>query len=251
MDLVDTFGTIWQVRWRVVLLGVVSALVAVLIAFNVSLAPLRLTPRALQFGNARGLVMVDSQHSALADASVPISNLYLLAEQMAGFVQSDAVLGPVARSIGATPDQIGVQLQLVQNLPRTQVYTREEQVGVQLLNQKRRYLLLVRNDQGTSVIQLYAQAPTGGMAARMVSAATDALSRYASAQAAAEGVPSGDHVIVRKLGPIASGTVDRGASRDAAILGGIVLWIVLTIALLTLRRLRWRRMRLAAQDGSL
>ena len=241
MNLLEIMESIWSLKARAALLAVVSACVAVLLTFRVSLSPLGLHPRALQLGVAQTELLVDAGRSPLADADDPLGNLTSLAADYAEFVNSPSVIEPVARSIGVRPTEIGVEEQLLQNVPFIQSNSREPQVGTQLLAAQRHYSVLVRNDNGTFVIQIYTQAPTGRQAIRMANAVARALSSYAASVVRSQKIRPGQSVILRQLGAATGGVVDRSASLDAAILGALALWIFGVIAMLTLRRLRVRR----------
>ena len=241
MNLLEILESIWSLKARAALLAVLAVCLAVLLTFRVSLSPVGLHPRALQLGVGQTQLLVDSGHSPLADAEAPFGDLSSLAADYSELINSPSVIGPVARSIGVRPAEIGVEEQLLQNVPLAQSDAREAQVGAQLLAAQHHYSVLVRNDNGTFVIQIYTQAPTGRQAVRLANAVAHSLSSYAASVAGVERIPLGRRVILRQLGAATGGVVDHSASLDAAILGALAIWIFGVIAMLTLRRLRSRR----------
>lgn len=229
-------AAIWQIRFQAFVAAVVAAVIAILLAFGVSLSPLRLSPHALQLGVAETDVVIDTGRSPLADTNVPISVVSDLAAQYAMLVNSSNVLDPVGHALGVSSSEIAVKEQVTVDLPLSVTDAQETQVGTQVVGDRHHYSILVRNTHGTTVIQLFTQAPTGRQAIAMGNAAASALSAYANNLATSEGVAKRWRVLVRQLGPARGGVVNRNASLEAAVLLGIGIWVLLIIALVTIRR---------------
>ena len=122
--------------------------------------------------------MVDAAQSPLATANVAPARMNLLASDIALATSSNLVADAVARAVHAQPDQIGIGEQIQQNLPRTLYYAHEAEVGTQLLADQHRYSVLVRNVQGTFIIQIFTQAPTGTLAIKMANVVSRTMSGH-------------------------------------------------------------------------
>jgi hypothetical protein len=226
-------------RWlafRVVLsLPVVAA---VLLVYRPALGPLRLVPRIRPFGVAQTQLLVDTRHSPLTDATLVTQETDQLAQDLAEVTDSQAILAPIASELHISLRDIGTSEQLVGNVSLNDTYAQEAEVGNSLISDARHYLLTLRVDQNSFVIQVFTQAPTGAEAIVMADATAHGLQRYIGHLASTERIPMNHRVVLRQLGPATGGLVDRGITLESLILLALAFLALEAAALRVLRRRR-------------
>lgn len=252
MNLYALLQRIWRNKRIAAGCAALSIVVALIVGFRISLSPPSISPRALQLGVASVQVLVDSRETGLSELSSGADNqLATLASTYTELMNSPRILDPVARAIGVAPQNIGVQEQITQLVPLAQGQPLEPQVGTEILSTRQHYYIDARNDSGSQVVSIFTQAPSGAIAVKMAAAAARALIRYAAVDAhTTHPPPLSRQVVLRQVGGPYGRTLNRSAALQAAILVGVVLWVVLMIASLTLQS-QARRARLAGLDRQL
>lgn len=234
MNLYQVSRRLWEERLAAVITAVLAAIVAVLLTYHVSFSPPSLRGRALQMGVGQTSVLVDSRRSTIGSTR-GAGGLAGVTTNLAELMNSQPLIAPIARALGVPPDTIGVEVQVSQRVPLTQSQPLEPQVGTEILATRRRYYLVVHDISGGQILGLYAQAPNGRLAVKMVQAAARSLSDYVASVAHGGRVASADQIVVRRLGNVYGRTLDSHVSEDAAVLIGVLAWILAMTALLTLR----------------
>ena len=229
---------VWQMKWRCLLLLLVSTAAAIALTFNVSLAKWTIRAKPLSFGVAATQVLVDSGRSPLGDVTVLTQDIDLLAENIAVIGRTSQVLDAVAKSVGVAPSRISTEAQLIQNVSFEESAALEAQRGEQIIDSGRHYSVLLRVDAQTFIVQIFTQAPTGGEAVRMANAEASALSRYIASLVSSERIRKPRSVILRQIGTAYGGTVDRHLAVSAAVLLAAFFFSMGVIALFANRR--WR-----------
>jgi hypothetical protein len=225
--------------------AVLAIVVAVVATYQISLSPFALHPKALQVGVSGASVLVDTENSQIGSARPATARIGNLGAAFTDLVNTEPVIGPVARALHVPPSEVGVQTQITEQVPLSQRLPLEPQVGTELLASHHHYSIVARNDSGTPLVQLFTQAPTGAQARLMALTAAHALARFADSRAQEGHVPRGERVDLRVIGTVGSGTLSRGVSRDAAILIAMGVWLLAFIGGCTVkasaRRSRQRR----------
>jgi hypothetical protein len=232
----------WILALLCLLLAVVVALVA---TYQISLSPFSLHPKALQMGVSNESVLVDTRDSQIGSARPAAARVGNLGTTFTDLVNTQPVIGPVARALHVKPSEVGVQTQITAQTPLSQRLPLEPQVGTEILATQHHYYIVARNDSGTPLIQLFTQAPTAAQARLMATTAAQALARFADNRAQQGHIAKVGRVDLRVIGTVGSGTLARGVSRDAAILIAIGVWLLAFIGGCTVkasaRRSRERR----------
>lgn len=234
MDLHQVMRRLWEERLIALLLAVAAVVIAILFTFQISVSKPALRPRALQMGVAQTSVLVDVHRSTLASTQ-GARGLSSTTTTLTELMNSEPIIAPIARALGVAPDNVGVQVQVSQAVPLSQSQPLEPQVGTEILATRRHYYLVAHDISGGQVIGLYAQAPTGAIALKMVLAAEHALQHYVAAQARQGHVPVAQRIVVRQLGNVYGRTLDSHVSEEAAVLIAALLWILGMIAVLTVK----------------
>jgi hypothetical protein len=234
MNLHEVARRLWEERISALIVAVLAVVVAILITFHVSLSGPSLRPRALQLGVAQTSVLIDSHRSTIA-STAGSKGLAGVTINLAELMNSQVIIAPIARALGVAPDNIGVQVQVSQKIPLSQSQPLEPQVGTEILTTRRHYYLVVHDISGGQIIGLYAQAPTGRMALARVVAAEHSLTAYVAAATHSGRVGRPNQIVVRQLGNVYGRTLDPHVSEDAAVLIAVLAWILVMIALITLK----------------
>jgi len=250
MNLYEVARRLWQERLLAILFAVLAVVIAILFTFRVSFSPPSLRPRALQLGTAGTSVLVDARQSTISDTRVNAKRLIRLTTSLTQLVDSSPITTPIAHALHVAPNNIGVQVQVTDNVPLMQSLPLEPQVGTEILATQRHYYLVARNDTGSQVIQLYAQAPTGRQAVTMVLTAVQALRRYVAAGAAQGHVRAADQVVIRPLGNVVGRTINPHVSEEAAVLIALLAWGLMMTATLTLKSQARRRVSRSDQPAA-
>ena len=241
MELGELSIRVWQTKWRTLLFALLAIAIGILFTYRVSFSPPSLRAKALRFGVAQATLMVDAAQSPLATANVAPARMNLLASDIALATSSNLIADAVARAVHAQPDEIGIGEQIQQNLPRTLYYAHEAEVGTQLLADQHRYSVQVRNVQGTFIIQLFTQAPTGALAIKMANVVSRTMSDHIAQLVRRGEIPTDEQLVLRRLGDATGGLVDPTATRDLLVLIALVSFVLLMIAGFTADRVRLTR----------
>ena len=231
-------------RWRwltgIALLGLAAA---VLVTYRVSLHPLGLQPRAVQFSVAKAEVEIDTPVTQLGDErqNAQLSMIAHLAEPDALFLQTDMARRVAATAAGVPGKEISVSGPF--NVLLNQ--TNRAVTGPTITNPApvaANYRLLVDFDGWHPMVSLYAQAPTTRAAIAIVDSMRQLLARYVAHQETVYPLAPQFRAVVRWLGPATAGVVDPGATLQLmALVFGLVLVAGVSLMLAVERR-RVRRL---------
>lgn len=228
-------------------LTAVAAIAAVVVGYHVSLKPLGLHPREVQFAVAETQVFVDNQQSQLLSAG---QNNYLEAEndaynpQMAinlsQYLETqgpDAAMATAAGIPGQVVSASGPftdQLNLSDTAPAG-----PQPLATPGLNPN--YRLLVDVDGVRPMLSLYGQAPTEKAARAIVAAARSQLLAYMSRYERGRHLAEENRTVIRPLGGITGGVVDPGAMLQVLIGVFTIVFVAGGFLLVAFRRRAHRR----------
>jgi hypothetical protein len=239
-------------RWRRRLLAVaitllvaaVSGIIGIVLVYQVSLSPLRLSNSALRLGAANTQLIVQSGASPDGSVQTDLADLQNTAASVALLSNSPLVQGAVGRSIHVPADQIGIIVNVAHRGGLHQFNGREVQRVMQIVATKKKYQLTVVANSTLLLINIYAQANTGPRAARMANAAARALVHYTNRLNV--GVDN-KRFFVRQVGVALPGQLGSHAGIEAAATVAVLFFVGLMIPLYVgRRRLRERAPRFRA-----
>lgn len=233
----------WALKRQLVGLAVISAAAAILLTYQISISPLSLRAKLLQFGAASTEVFIDSERSTLADAFIDQAQLSRRASILAEWLASPVGVDAIAQTMKVTPPKLSVTVQDEVTLPKSITNTQGPQRAYQLLQEQDQYAVLLRVDAATPIVQVYTQAQSGTSAIRLANAAVAVMTAATSRAATASGVPPARRIVLRSTGGARGGTVNPGAGAGAPVAIGVLIWC-LTAAPLVMRRRRhlWQRL---------
>ncbi len=229
---------VWQMKWRCLLLLLVSTAAAIALTFNVSLAKWTIRAKPLSFGVAATQVLVDSGRSPLGDVTVLTQDIDLLAENIAVIGRTSQVLDAVAKSVGVAPSRISTEAQLIQNVSFEESAALEAQRGEQIIDSGRRSPSCCGWTRRRSSCR---SSRRRGPVVRRCGWRTRRPQRCPATSprsSAAGGIRKPRSVILRQIGTAYGGTVDRHLAVSAAVLLAAFFFSMGVIALFANRR--WR-----------
>jgi hypothetical protein len=233
-------------------LVLLAAAAGMFAGYRVSLSPLALRPRGVEFAAADAKVLVDGAASELTGTAPTGAAQATLAGQLAVtyalYLQSDAASTVLGRAVTGRE---GVRV--AASGPFTLLLNRENNarrapalaVPVPVDNA---YRLVLDVDGQSPVLSIYAQAPTTRAAVALVDATRALLVRHVAAQESSHPLGPEAAVVLRPLGPTVGGPVDRGAR--AQLMGLVAGLVLLAGGVLALARTRRGRRRASPRAPS-
>ena len=207
----------------------VAALLAIYIGFRPVGFPPKLEARWLEFGSAKGMVMLDTTDSALVDTDKDTTGPANLTLTYALFLQTQTARQEIARQAGLASSGLAVSgpftrltdppmVARVKGVPPPRAQDHEHRVVVDVANMR-------------PVITVHAQAPSVHEAMRLVRSTLTVLRRRVMRQDRLSRPPEEARAVLRPLGETEGGTVNRGLAVQVTALAFAVLlplgWLLL------------------------
>ncbi len=236
---------LWGHKLGLALSAVVAALVTVQIAYGISLSPPGIEPNSLNVSSASTHVIVDTPKSTVVDPQTDAYTMESLAHRaliLGNVMASLPVRQYIARRAGISADQIRAEAPLTPEQPRAMVDSAQAPHVSDILKRPDEYRLSIQADPMAPTLDIYAVAPTTSGATKLAEASVDGLRDYLAAVAAKEQTPERDKVRLEQLGPAVGGPIDAGAGLQIAILTFLLTFVVASLGVLFLARVRrgWR-----------
>ena len=228
--------SLWT-RWLVVI-AMVGAVGAMLAAYRVSLQPLGLHPREVQFSVAQAELEVDTAITDIGDnrLNAQLDMVGHVAKVDALLLESDAARRVAGRAAGVPGREISVSGPF--NLLLNQ--TNHAATGPAITNPvpvASNYRLVVDFDGRDPMITLYAQAPTTRAAVAIVDSMRTLLGQWVAHQEKAFPLPPEFAAAIRPLGPATGGVVDPGGRWQLmALIFGLIMVTGISVMLTVQRR---------------
>jgi hypothetical protein len=250
MDLAQMLRELWRHKFWLLVGALVAAAVGVNTAYDVDVRSLSLKQKGLEFGAASTEVLVDSKSSALAKTTTnaspqaePFDALSRRADVYAQLLASPPLKRAIAREAG-----LGRRAKIAARPPTDAPPEGEEgqpseERANQLLNESTGQRLFFDRKDSVPVIKVYGEAPTKEEALKLVAGVAPALSKYIARVQRQSPAPPARETKISQLGDPRGGTVNSGASKTAALLAFLGVFIVACIVILVVSTLArdWRR----------
>jgi hypothetical protein len=198
----------------------IAIFVALSAAYHVSIAPPKLTPRALEMGTASARVMVDTSKSVALDIRYSSGDFQSLTDRavlLGNVMASLPVREYIARRAGVPAAAISASTPLTPDFPRPRAAAGEEKHTTDLLRSTDQYRINIQSNPTVPILDVYAQAPTAKAAEQLANGAVEGLRDYLESVAARQGVRSAEQATLTQLGR-AHGTVINGGVRLQVLL---------------------------------
>jgi hypothetical protein len=237
-ELARVLGALWGLRFKLLLVFLVSLLIGLTTVFNVSFIPPKLEERTLGYGTGSSTVLLDSARSPLRDADEELEPLAQRAQLYTNLMTSDRMAAVIADRLEVPRDSVVFNVgQLTDPASRAQAVGPEIRAN-SLVFEGARYRFLVSAPGGLPLIQIEALAPSAKDARRAARVAASALvADVESAQRRFGDPRTGNPIEARVLGrPIGSEVTE---DLDVPLAVGVTLlsFAGLSILLLALTNL--------------
>ena len=212
---------------------------------KISLAPLGLSPRALEMATATSHIIVDTPHSTMIDLRQDTYN-------MTGLVNRAVVLGNI---IASTPVElrIAAQAHVPAQLLRIQAPLTPHQASPpvnsatsrhvsDIAKSMNQYRIELSANPTVPMLDIYAQTPTAESAAALANAAVDQLKRYLAGLATTEKTPAQNQLRVVQLGRATGIVINHGVEVQVAALAFVLTFLAscATVVFVTRVSAGWR-----------
>jgi hypothetical protein len=226
VDLVAILRMLWLRRSFVGLTLLIALSVGVLVAYRVTVSPLKLESRQYTVGIAAARVLIDTPQSKVVDlgaAGADYSALGGRASLLANLMASGPVKTAIARRAGVSPDTFSA----IPPVPTGAAASRPEPTPADGGDDANALILTIQTETDVPIISFQSQAPDAAGAARLANGAVDGLRDYLGSVAAAQKVPQARQLVATELGRARAGTVVRGRSRIFAVMGALVVFALM------------------------
>lgn len=250
MDIATLLTRFWNLRWAVLAAAVLSIVIAVFLAYNVSLFPPSIKQAKLQVAAAQTQILLDSPRSTIGDISSPVEPLASRAEIYTQFLQSDEVHDRIARVTGLPANSFTVEGQAAgaASVPS------QDQRANELLTEAAGTRVYFRSESGSPIISILTQASDPTLAVGLANGAATATARYVSDLQARQHIPRLSRLQITQLGTAQGGVINSGVGKTQVLLTALGIFVVLCVLLLIasnvlvdIRRARRRGDRLDAE----
>jgi hypothetical protein len=247
VDLVAILRVLWLRRSFVGLAMLMALSVGVVVAYRVTVSPLKLESRQYTVGIAAARVLIDTPQSKVVDlgaAGADYSALGGRASLLANLMASGPVKSAIARRVGVSPDTFAA----IPPAPTGASTSRPAPTPADGGDDANALILTIQTETDVPIISFQSQAPDAAGAARLADGAVDGLRDYLGSVAAAQKVPQARQLVVTQLGRARAGTVERGRSRIYALLAAMVVFAFMCTVAVVLPGIAPRGGALAADE---
>lgn len=237
--------TLWRLRIGVAVAFLVAVLAAVWSVADISLAPPRLTPRALTMATASTQIVVDTPKSAMLDLRQDTYSFEALLNRavlLGNVMASSPVRDDIARRTGIPAEVLQVAAPRTPDQPRAVIGTSKGRKATDIFDSNNEYRLSIQANPTVPVLTIFASTPKARSAATLANAAVDALEAHMAELARTERTPGRDQIRLMQLGRARGAVINGGVSYQAAILAFVLTFAACSATALFLARVRagWR-----------
>jgi hypothetical protein len=241
---------LWKLRPYLAVAPLLACVVAVWSVANISLAPPRLTPRALEIATGTTHVVIDTPKSTILDLRQDTYSLEGLTQRaiLLGNVMADGpVREEIARRAHVPVEALQIAAPLTNKEPRAQSGSASEKHASDILKSTDQYRLSIQANPTVPVLDIYSQAPNATSAAVLANAAVDGLRSYLADLATSEQTPDSDRIQLVQLGRAHGKVINNGIDIQTALLAFLLTLGMASATLIFFARVirGWRMAELA------
>lgn len=231
MELTHALRQLWRLKLGVIAVVAIAALVALSVAFRVSLFPPSLQSKSYEFGAASTQVIVDQKRSPVADVRELFEPLATRAEVYARLMTSTPLRNYIGEELGIPGAAIIAEGPPAPNATRAEREPLAGERANSLFGEGVPLRLSLRAEDELPVVSIAAQAPTAKGAEQLANAAVAGLMRYVAEAQERSRVRPGAQVRLTQLGEPQGGLVNSGVNRTMPI---VAFFAVLAFGLVLL-----------------
>jgi hypothetical protein len=204
--------------------------------------PPKASKKALEYGAGSTQLMIDAPKTPVVDLGREFDPFISRATIFSKLMTSQPVVDVITREAGLPRGSVFASTPASGNQTKAAKEPEAEERSNAILGETIGYRLLIRAEPGQPLITISAQAPTPREAVRLADAGAKGFQKYVADLESKQRVESQNRVEIRQLGTASGGIVNKGASRDAAVLafGAVFVGTCLLILLVANIRRGWR-----------
>jgi hypothetical protein len=224
MELAQILVSLWRRRIAVAAVVVLAALVALAMAYRISVLPPKLSHRSVASGTAETHILVDSPRSSVADLNRSFDPLVARAQVLSELLTTAPVVDRIARKMDVPASAItAVDDNSTLNVPTSQVEPTASVRSNAITQEGLQYRLTFRAEPEQPTVTIFASAPNAADAIRLADVAAKASADWVKTTQDQQVVPDNRRTQLTQLGAATGGTVNSGASRILAALAFVAI----------------------------
>jgi hypothetical protein len=224
MELAQILVQLWRRRIAVAAVAVLAAIVALALAYKISVLPPGLSHRSISNGTAETHVLVDSPRSSVADLNRSFDPLVARAQVLSELMTTAPVVDRIAKIAGVPASAItAASDNSTLNVPTSEIEPTASIRSNDITKEGLRYRVTFRAEPEQPTITVFGQAPTPEGAIKIANAAAKGAAEWVKATQDQQAVPDSRRTQLTQLGAASGGTVNSGASRILAALAFVAI----------------------------
>jgi hypothetical protein len=224
MELAQILVQLWRRRIAVAAVVAFAALVALALAYSISVFPPGLSHKSTSNGTAETHVLVDSPRSSVADLNKSFDPLTARAQVLAQLMTTAPVIDRIAKIAGVPAGAItATDDNSTLNVPTSEVEPTASVRSNDITREKLHYRITFRAEPEQPTITVFGQAPNAAEAIKITNAAAKGAAEWVRATQDSQLVPDSRRTQLTQLGAATGGTVNTGASRILSALAFVAI----------------------------
>jgi hypothetical protein len=224
MELAQILVQLWRRRIAVVAVIAFAFLVALALAYKISVFPPGLSHRSVSNGTAETHILVDSPRSSVADLNRSFDPLTARAQVLAELMTTAPVVDRIAKIAGVPSSAITASDDnSTLNVPTSETEPTAPIRSSDISREKLHYRITFRAEPEQPTVTIFGQGPNAAEAIKITNAAAKGAAEWVQDTQNKQLVPDSRRTQLTQLGAATGGTVNSGASRILAALAFFVI----------------------------
>jgi hypothetical protein len=224
MELAQILVQLWRRRLAVAAVAAFALVVAIALAYKISVFPPGVSHRSTSNGTAETHILVDSPRSSVADLNRSFDPLTARAQVLAQLMTTAPVIDRIAKIAGVPASAITASDDnSTLNVPTSEVEPTASIRSSDITRESLHYRITFRAEPEQPTVTVFGQGPNAAEAIKITNAAAKGAAEWVRDTQNRQLVPDSRRTQLTQLGAATGGTVNAGASRIVAALAFIVI----------------------------
>jgi hypothetical protein len=224
MELAQILVQLWRRRLAVVAVTAFAAIVALALAYKISVFPPSLSHRSVSNGTAETHILVDWPRSSVGDLNRQFDPLVARAQVLSQLMTTGPVVDRIAKIAGVPPSAItATSDNSTLNVPTSEIEPTADIRSNDITKEGLRYRITFRAEPEQPTVTVFGQAPTAQGAIKIANAAAKGAAEWVRTTQDQQAVPDSRRTQLTQLGAATGGTVNTGASRILSVLAFVAI----------------------------
>jgi hypothetical protein len=224
MELAQILVQLWRRRLAVVAVTAFAAIVALALAYKISVFPPSLSHRSVSNGTAETHILVDWPRSSVGDLNRQFDPLVARAQVLSQLMTTGPVVDRIAKIARVPPSAItATSDNSTLNVPTSEIEPTADIRSNDITKEGLRYRITFRAEPEQPTVTVFGQAPTAQGAIKIANAAAKGAAEWVRTTQDQQAVPDSRRTQLTQLGAATGGTVNTGASRILSVLAFVAI----------------------------